>query len=389
MLAVIGQKLAAADLPHVTAVKLDLVADPPPGDPFDLAVSFLVLHHIEDTAAALAAVRRLLRPGGRMALSDLDTEDGTFHSAEAEGIHHLGFDRRALAELARDGRVRRGRDTVGDATSQDEDRRFPAFLLLGRQPLNAVATGTIEVVIEATPKKAFAWAIDWPGWCTVGQDRGPRARGAWPPTRRATPSRRAEAAGRSPGAPASELRGRRGTGGGGGTDFGVPSVDHADSDRRPVTAAEAERLARARRGRLDRLRPVAAAAPAELRKGPRGGGRDRDKMVAPRHRIRRVLRPRDRPPRAARPVRRSATVIEATRAAMLEVLGRPSDGSPLAGRKWPPRYAARRIAWHALDHAWEMEDRTRSPLAEQRRPPRPPRSAGERRSARPRRPPHR
>ena len=50
--------------------------------------------------------------------------------------------------------------------------------------------------------------------------------------------------------------------------------------------------------------------------------------------------------------------IEAMRAAMLEVLRRPSDGSPLAERTWTPRYAARRIAWHALDHAWEMEDRT-------------------------------
>ena len=38
-----------------------------------------------------------------------------------------------------------------------------------------------------------------------------------------------------------------------------------------------------------------------------------------------------------------------------------SDGWPLADRKWPPRYAARRIAWHALDHAWEMEDRTDRP----------------------------
>ena len=133
MLAVMAQKLAAADLPQVTAVKLDLVADPPPGDPFDLAVSFLVLHHIEDTAAALAAFRRLLRPGGRMALSDLDTEDGTFHSAEAEGIHHLGFDRRALAQLARmAGFVEVEARSAMDV--QDEDRRFPAFLLLGRNP---------------------------------------------------------------------------------------------------------------------------------------------------------------------------------------------------------------------------------------------------------------
>ena len=46
------------------------------------------------------------------------------------------------------------------------------------------------------------------------------------------------------------------------------------------------------------------------------------------------------------------------RKAVLEVLRQASDGSPIAGRKWPPRYAARRIAWHALDHAWEIEDRT-------------------------------
>ena len=30
---------------------------------------------------------------------------------------------------------------------------------------------------------------------------------------------------------------------------------------------------------------------------------------------------------------------------------RPSDTA------WPVRYAARRIAWHVLDHAWEIEDR--------------------------------
>jgi ubiquinone/menaquinone biosynthesis C-methylase UbiE len=133
MLAVIAEKLAAAELPQVTAVKLDLVADPPPGNPFDVAVSFLVLHHIKNTAAALAAVRRLLKSGGQIALSDLDTEDGTFHSAEAEGIHHQGFDRAALEGLAR----RAGFVDVETRDSieiEDEGRRFPAFLLLGRNP---------------------------------------------------------------------------------------------------------------------------------------------------------------------------------------------------------------------------------------------------------------
>jgi SAM-dependent methyltransferase len=133
MLAVIADKLAAADLPRVKAIKLDLVADPPPGDAFDLAVSFLVLHHIKDTAAALAAIRRLLRPGGRIALSDLDTEDGTFHSAEAEGIHHQGFDRTALVELAQNAGFI-DVETRSSIEIEDEGRRYPAFLLLGRNP---------------------------------------------------------------------------------------------------------------------------------------------------------------------------------------------------------------------------------------------------------------
>ena len=49
--------------------------------------------------------------------------------------------------------------------------------------------------------------------------------------------------------------------------------------------------------------------------------------------------------------------VEAERAAMRAVLRSASDGSPLADRRWTQRYAARRIALHALDHAWEMVDR--------------------------------
>ena len=40
------------------------------------------------------------------------------------------------------------------------------------------------------------------------------------------------------------------------------------------------------------------------------------------------------------------------------MLGAKSDGSPLRPKGWPQRYAVRRIAWHALDHVWEMEDRS-------------------------------
>ncbi len=51
--------------------------------------------------------------------------------------------------------------------------------------------------------------------------------------------------------------------------------------------------------------------------------------------------------------------VRAMRTAMLDVIRAARDGQSLAGKRWPARYAAHRIAWHVLDHAWEIEDRTR------------------------------
>ena len=134
MIEVATEKLAGGDLPTVHAVHHDLIADPPPADRFDLAVSLLVLHHIEDTAAALAGIRALLAQDGRIALADLDTEDGTFHTAEAEGIHHHGFDRREIERLA----TGAGFVDVATATAMvigDENAAdgYPVFLLTGRR----------------------------------------------------------------------------------------------------------------------------------------------------------------------------------------------------------------------------------------------------------------
>jgi hypothetical protein len=144
--------------------------------------------------------------------------------------------------------------------------------------------------------------------------------------------------------------------GGSGTDFGVPSVVTA-ADRQPVPAGEATRLASLVGACWDVFDRTVQAAPQELRKGPRGGGRNTSQIVghvveADRAYARQIgikqssIDPLDRP------------AVEQMRRGILDILALPSDGSPIAGRKWALRYAARRIAWHALDHAWEIEDRT-------------------------------
>ena len=129
-------------------------------------------------------------------------------------------------------------------------------------------------------------------------------------------------------------------------------------DYRPVSARDADRLVALVGSAWRVLDTIAAGAPAELRKGPRGGGRDRDKMLA-HVASAEAAYARKIGLRLREPAWGDRAAVRGNRAAILEVLGRPSDGERLVEPKgWPARYAAQRVAWHALDHAWEIEDRS-------------------------------
>lgn len=209
----------------------------------------------------------------------------------------------------------------------------------------------LTVALEGTGRKAFASALEWPGWSRSA--KGPEAaiESLLSYAPRYAPVARAaglEFAGSFDADVIEQLEGDS------GTEFGVPSRPTA-ADGRPVDAGEAARLAAIVEAAWSTFDAVAAGSPAELRKGPRGGGRDRDRMVVHVHEADWSYA-KEIGVRFPSPTSRADTA--ALRAAVLAALRRPSDGSPLAGRKWPARYAARRIAWHALDHAWEMEDRS-------------------------------
>ncbi|HYL40579.1 MAG TPA: hypothetical protein VET90_04655 [Candidatus Binatus sp.] len=211
----------------------------------------------------------------------------------------------------------------------------------------------LAIAIEAGTRRVFAAALEWPGWARSGKTEAGALETLLAYAPRYAPI--ARAAGLELGQAFEPLIAER-AGPGSGTDFGVVSVPAA-ADRRPSSLSQAERLAAIVDAAWQEFDRVAAIVPSELRKGPRGGGRDRDAIVAHVNGADAMyagvmgLTVRE-------PARGDRAAVDAIRAAMLEVLRRPSDGSPLAGKKWPARYAARRIAWHALDHAWEMQDRS-------------------------------
>jgi hypothetical protein len=215
----------------------------------------------------------------------------------------------------------------------------------------------IPVYLEVGPKRVFAGSFDWPGWGRFekGFGKGPEAAlealTAYAPRFALI----ADEAGLTfPKKIEFDVVER--VTGGGGTEFGIPEKV-TERDTEPVGKREAERMAALVTAAWRVFDRVAAKAPAELRKGPRGGGRDRDKMIA--HVIGAEFgyaRQLDITRKASEPY--DPAEVAALRDEMLAVLRRPSDGSPVKPKGWPTRYAARRIAWHVLDHLWEMEDRS-------------------------------
>jgi hypothetical protein len=215
-----------------------------------------------------------------------------------------------------------------------------------------------RVYLENGKTWTFACAVDWPGWCRrgKGEEAAVEALLDYAPRYRTVAGR-----GFVPGDV--EVVGR--VRGNATTDFGAPGAGHGRWDKEPLTGSELRTHVDLLRASWRYFDAVVARAPAELRKGPRGGGRDRDAVVAHVQEAERAYGRRAGvrvPPRTP-----WADQREALTAALLD----GPDETP----KWPPRYSIRRIAWHVLDHAWEIEDRSTATgdRAPRTSPPRPPR----------------
>jgi hypothetical protein len=206
-------------------------------------------------------------------------------------------------------------------------------------------------------------AAKWPGWCRAGRDEeaaletlfmyGSRYASAMQASgvRLAVPSR------------AGALRVIERVPGNATTDFGAPDGIY-EADEEPITAREWTRFRRVLEACWAAFDAAAAAAEdVELRKGPRGGGRGLEAIVshvagAEVGYLRKLTGTRvgidEDDPWGARAIERAAVLegLEQARSGDL-----PERG-PRGGAMWKPRRFLRRTAWHVLDHAWEIEDRS-------------------------------
>ncbi|MFL6239768.1 MAG: hypothetical protein ACJ735_09815 [Actinomycetes bacterium] len=199
-----------------------------------------------------------------------------------------------------------------------------------------------KVYIERGTKRVFACAYDWPGWCRSAKDEA----GALEVLADYADRYRviAEAAGlRFPKA-AAKLEVVDRVKGDGATDFGVPHKV-APQDNQSVTAAQAKKYVAIVEATWSVFADVVAGAPAKLRKGPRGGGRDRDAIAAHVTEAEKAYARKLGIPKMSDADELHAAIVDVIR-------NRPDDVA------WPIPYAVRRIAWHVIDHAWEIQDKS-------------------------------
>ena len=221
-------------------------------------------------------------------------------------------------------------------------------------------TSALPVYLEVGKKRTFAAALDWPGWCRSGPDEETALQALAAYARRYKAALGSRARGLSVSG-VGDLRVIERVAGDASTDFGAPgAVPRADEH--PVEPKELDRQLRILRACWDAFDRIAAAASGvPLAKGPRGGGRDLDKIRAHVREAEAAYLGRLGGKVAGRERADAEAVRSAfSAAAVARARGEVPDQGPRGGLRWPAPYAIRRAAWHVLDHAWEIEDRAGS-----------------------------
>ena len=217
----------------------------------------------------------------------------------------------------------------------------------------------VRTVIEhgTKDKRSVAFGLDWPGWSRGAKspDLALEVLEAYRPRYRpvavlAGMGREFDEAG-----PLEVVEDRVGTG---STDFWGISFSPATAEQDPMDATDLERGITLLRAAWAYFDGVAARASPEMRKGARGGGRDRDEIIE--HTVRNESEDFARRVglRVAEGAIRTPDDLRQYREAYVAAMRAYNAGDVARRmRSWTLPFLIRHSAFHTLDHAWEMEDK--------------------------------
>jgi hypothetical protein len=216
----------------------------------------------------------------------------------------------------------------------------------------------IRTVIEhgTKDKRSVAFSLDWPGWSRgaktpeIALETLESYRDRYRPIAKlAGMSKEFDAAG-----PLEVVEDRVGTG---STDFWGISFSPSSTEQGPMSKAEFDRAIKLLRAAWAFFDDVAARVSPEMRKGPRGGGRDRDRIIS--HVIRQESESFATGVGLRIPEEAALTPdgLRQHRKDYVEAMRAYDAGEGKRMRSWTIPFLIRHSAFHTLDHAWEMEDK--------------------------------
>ena len=220
----------------------------------------------------------------------------------------------------------------------------------------------VDVYLELGQKRAFAGALDWPGWCRSGRDESAALQALFEYGPRYAQVVRTARLGFQRPTDVSAFRVVERLEGGATTDFGAPEAAPA-RDSKPVKETDLRRFQTLLRACWRAFDAATRKARGKtLQKGPRGGGRDLDRIIehvmgSDAGYLSSLGWKLDVPA-----TKDSREALKHTQQIILKALVAAANNEiprrgPRGGVRWTPRYYVRRVAWHTLDHAWEIEDR--------------------------------
>ncbi len=133
MLDVLKAKIQAAKLTNADAHLHDIETQSLPEKTYDLIVTSMTMHHISNIPMFLQKMHHGLKNGGFLCISDLETEDGSFHQEPDPSIKHFGFDKLQLRQWLKAGGFEVRLVETFHHVVREHERQYPLFMAIAQR----------------------------------------------------------------------------------------------------------------------------------------------------------------------------------------------------------------------------------------------------------------
>jgi ubiquinone/menaquinone biosynthesis C-methylase UbiE len=137
MLGILREKISVNGITNISTAAVEIELGATGFKELDFIVSSMAIHHVKNIKTLAEAFYSMLKSDGKIALADLDKEDGTFHSQNPVGVWHRGFDRKELTDIFSKVGFKNIKFTTAHniprKSETGEIKLYPVFLLLAEK----------------------------------------------------------------------------------------------------------------------------------------------------------------------------------------------------------------------------------------------------------------